>query len=225
LPTPLSPDHGDIERPPTNLKGAASSTLTDFQIRQSALLLESLEYAWCHRQDFYAASHQPIIFSLDQLESQQPLESLDFFVVLGTDRTPRQHWIVWAEGGRYPHVIIDFSQGNAITPDPGLTKPLYQDIFRTPEYFWFEPYTSELRGFQLFDVHYQPISPNHHGMLWSKQLNLFLGTHDRDLRFFNGDAKLIPTLEETASKAKSATEQADALLARYQEHFFDLRDL
>jgi hypothetical protein len=61
--------------------------------------------------------------------------------------------------------------------------------------------------------------------LWSKQLNLFLGTHDRNLRFFNGDAKLIPTLEETTSKAKSATEQADALLARYQEHFFDLRDL
>jgi Uma2 family endonuclease len=28
-------------------------------------------------------------------------------------------------------------------------KPIYQDIFRTPEYFWFHPETPEFKGFRL----------------------------------------------------------------------------
>ena len=28
-------------------------------------------------------------------------------------------------------------------------KQLYQDVFRTPDYFWFDPYSLEFAGFKL----------------------------------------------------------------------------
>ena len=41
------------------------------------------------------------------------------------------------------------TQGRAI--DRGLKKHIYQDIFRTPDYFLFDPETLELAGFHLVD--------------------------------------------------------------------------
>ncbi|NJK39131.1 MAG: hypothetical protein HC835_17385 [Oscillatoriales cyanobacterium RM2_1_1] len=36
------------------------------------------------------------------------------------------------------------------------------------------------------------------GGLWSKQLQLFLGVHERKLKFFSPEGELVPTLEEAA---------------------------
>ncbi len=89
-----------------------------------------------------------------------------------------------------------------------MNKQLYQDIFRTPDYFWFDPFSLEFQGFHLVDGTYQPLEPNSQGHLWSHQLELFLGIHQQEPHFFTVDGGLIPTPEE--------------LLARYQERFGEL---
>ncbi len=71
----------------------------------------------------------------------------DFFVVLGTESKPRKSWVVWEEGGKYPHVIVEILSESTATTDRELKKEIYQDIFRTPDYFWFSLYTQEFAGF------------------------------------------------------------------------------
>ena len=62
------------------------------------------------------------------------------------------------------------------------SKEIYQDIFRTPDYFWFDPDGLEFQGFHLVDGRYEPLPPNDQGWLWSQQLGLWLGLVDRQLR-------------------------------------------
>ena len=118
--------------------------------------------------------------------------------MLGTEKRPRRSWTIWEEGGQYPHVIIELLSDSTAKIDRGLKKTLYQNVFRTPDYFWFDPHSLEFQGFHLVDGLYQPIEPNEQGHLWSQQLGLFLGINDRRLRFFMPDGTLVPTPEESA---------------------------
>ncbi|NET07138.1 MAG: Uma2 family endonuclease [Symploca sp. SIO2B6] len=124
----------------------------------------------------------------------------DFFVVLGTQRKIRKSWVVWEEDGKYPNLIIEIISTNTADTDKGLKKQIYQDTFRTPDCFWFDPYTLEFAGFHLVDGKYQPLQPNPQGHLWSQQLGLYLGIDQNQLRFFTTEGKLIPTPEETAKR-------------------------
>jgi hypothetical protein len=93
--------------------------------------------------------------------------------------------------------------------DREIKKELYQDIFRTPEYFWFDPYTLEFAGFYLIHGKYQPVEPNEKGHLWSQELGLYLGIVQGLLRYFTPDGDLVPTPEESAEfEAQRATIEA-----------------
>jgi len=83
---------------------------------------------------------------------------------------------------------------------PNQRKEIYQETFRTPNYFWFDPNSLEFKGFQLMVGKYEEIAANEQGWLWSQQLELFLGIHDSQLRFFTPEGKLVPTPEEVAEK-------------------------
>ena len=98
--------------------------------------------------------------------------------------------------------------------DKGLKKEIYQDTFRTLDYFWFDPYTQEFAGFHLVDGEYQPLQVNEQGYLWSQQLGLYLGMHEGLLRFFTPDGQLVPTPEETAQQAE---QKAQRLAAKLRE--------
>ena len=92
--------------------------------------------------------------------------------------------MVWEEEGKYPNVIVEILSDSTARVDRTTKKELYQNTFRTPEYFWIDPNTQEFAGFILVGGTYQPISPNEIGHLWSQQLQLFLGIHNSQLRYF-----------------------------------------
>jgi Uma2 family endonuclease len=161
------------------------------------LLLKCLEWWWRDRSDFFAAGNLTIYYSPQQRKSEF-FRGPDFFVVLGTERKPRPSWVVWQEGGQYPHVIIEILSDSTAETDRGLKKQIYQDIFRTPDYFWFDPNSFEFQGFQLVGGQYQPLEANEQGCLWSQQLQLFLGLENGQLRFSTPQGKLVPTAEESA---------------------------
>jgi Uma2 family endonuclease len=183
--------------PPGDLLSYEPPMETYLHLQQMILLLKCLEWWWRDRSDFFAAGNLTIYYSLQQRKSEF-FRGPDFFVVLGTERKPRQSWVVWQEGGQYPHVIIEILSDSTAETDRGLKKQIYQDIFRTPEYFWFDPNSFEFQGFQLVGGQYQALEANEQGCLWSQQLQLFLGLENGQLRFFTPQGKLVPTAEESA---------------------------
>jgi hypothetical protein len=72
-------------------------------------------------------------------------------------------------------VIVEVLSDSIAKTDQGLKKEIYQEIFRTPEYFWFDPDSLELQGFALVQGQYQDMQPNQEGRPWSEQLQLFQG--------------------------------------------------
>jgi Uma2 family endonuclease len=183
--------------PPKDLLSYEPPMETYLHLQQMILLLKCLEWWWRDRSDFFAAGNLTIYYSPQQRKSEF-FRGPDFFVVLGTERKPRQSWVVWQEGGQYPHVVIEILSDSTAETDRGLKKQIYQDIFRTPDYFWFDPNSFEFQGFQLVGGQYQPLEANEQGCLWSQQLQLFLGLENGQLRFFTPQGKLVPTAEESA---------------------------
>ncbi|AVH71798.1 Uma2 family endonuclease [Nostoc sp. 'Lobaria pulmonaria (5183) cyanobiont'] len=192
--------------PPGDLYSDEPPCETDLHRLQMTLLIQCLEWLWQNRKDFYASSNLTIYYSPRQRKSEN-FRGPDFFVVLGTERKPRKSWVVWEEDGKYPNVIIEIISDSTGDTDKGLKKQIYQDIFRTPDYFWFDPETLEFSGFHLLDGEYQPLEQNPQGWLWSQQLGLYLGVVQEKLRFYTREGELIPTPEEVAQHQKQRSDR------------------
>ena len=200
LPTPsAAATPADIIYPPGDFYSDEPPLETHLHLQQLMLLLKCLDWLWRDRADYFAAGNLTIYYSPNQRKSED-FRGPDFFVVLGTEKRPRKSWTVWEENGQYPHVIVELLSESTATTDRGLKKQIYQDIFRPPDYFWFDPNTLEFQGFHLLDGEYEPLEPNEQGWLWSKQLGLHLGIHENVLRFFTPEGKLVPTPEERNEK-------------------------
>ncbi|MCC5614498.1 Uma2 family endonuclease [Nostoc sp. CHAB 5836] len=203
----------DVIFPPRDLYSDEPPLETDLHRLQMTLLIQCLEWLWQNRQDFYASGNLTIYYSPRQRKSEN-FRGPDFFVVLGTERKPRKSWVVWEEDGKYPNVIIEIISDSTSDTDKGLKKQIYQDIFRTPDYFWFDPERLEFSGFHLVDGEYQPLEQNPQGWLWSQQLSLYLGIDQEKLRFYTPDGELVPTPEEVAQHQK---QRSDRLAAKLRE--------
>jgi Uma2 family endonuclease len=197
--------------PPGDLYSDEPPLETDLHRDQIDLLIRLLRWHWQQRQDFYVSGNTTVYYSPYQRKSED-FRGPDFFVVLGTERKSRKSWVVWEEEGKYPNVIVELLSDSTAKTDRGLKKQIYQDIFRTPDYFWFDPDSLEFKGFHLLDGTYHDLQPNEQGQLWSKQLNLHLGICDRQLRFFTPEGHLIPTPEESAETERQRSEKLAAKL-------------
>ena len=195
----------DVIFPKIDLYSDEPPLETYLHLQQMMLLIKCLDWLWRDRQDFFAAGNLTIYYSPHQKKSEK-FRGPDFFVVLGTERKPRKSWVVWEEEGKYPNVIIEILSPKTAKSDRGLKKQIYQDTFRTPDYFWFDPDTLEFRGFQLIQGQYQELQPNQEGHLWSQQLGLYLGIHNSQLRFFTDQGELVLTPEEVATQSQSELE-------------------
>ncbi len=178
---------------------------SELHLRQIILLLNCLKWLWRDKNDFYAAGNLTIYYSQNQRRNED-FRGPDFFVVLDTELKTRKSWVVWDEDGKYPNFILEILSDSTAKVDRELKKKLYQNTFRTPNYFWFDPYTLEFAGFNLLGGKYQPIEPSDRGHLWSQQLELYLGIHQGLLRIFTANGELIPTPEEQADSEREQKE-------------------
>jgi Uma2 family endonuclease len=184
---------------------------SSLHLQQLLLLLKCLDWLWKDRNDYFAAGNLTIYYSPNQTKSED-FRGPDFFVVVGAEKRSRKSWVIWEENGQYPHIIIELLSDSTAKIDRGFKKELYQNVFRTPDYFWFDPKNLEFQGFHLVDGSYEPIAPNEQKHLWSQQLGLFLGIHNRQLRFFTPDGVLVPTPEESAEAEYQRNEKLVAQL-------------
>ncbi|MBD1926143.1 Uma2 family endonuclease [Trichocoleus sp. FACHB-90] len=176
---------------------------------QLLLLVSCLEWLCRDREDFFIGANLTIYFSRQQLRNRD-FRGPDFFLVKQTQKRPRNAWVVWEEDGKYPNLIIELLSTSTATTDRTLKKDLYQDRFRTPEYFWFSPDTLEFEGWRLMGNRYQEIALNDMGWRWSEELGLYLGVEQGQLRYFTPEGDLVPTPEEAAQQAIQNAQQAQA---------------
>lgn len=162
---------------------------------QLVLLSTCLEWRWRERDDFFIGTNLTIYFSRQQLKTRD-FRGPDFFLVKGTNHEPRTSWVVWEEGGKYPDLIIELLSDSTAEIDRDIKKEIYQDRFRTPEYFWFSPVTLEFMAWRLQHGTYAEMIPNEHGWRWSEVLQLYLGVSNGQLRYFTAAGELILTVEE-----------------------------
>ncbi len=226
--TPLLPNSvGDIgspssemEWPPCDLDSDEPPLESYQHLQQLLLLIKCLDWLWRDRTDYFAAGNLTIYYSARKLKTED-FRGPDFFVVLGTEKRPRKSWTVWEEAGKYPHVIVELLSDSTANIDRGLKKQIYQDTFRTPNYFWFDPHTQEFAGFHLVDGTYEPIDPTEQGWQWSEQLGLYLGVDQGQLRFFTAEGQLVHTPEESADaerlRAEAKQQRVELLSAKLRE--------
>jgi Uma2 family endonuclease len=183
--------------PPGNLYSDEPEMETNLHLRQMLLLIMCLEWLWRDRSDYFCAGNLTVYYS-DKRIKNRDFRGPDFFVALNAEPKERKSWTVWEEEGKYPDVIVEILSETTATVDRTTKKDLYQNTFRTPEYFWFDPESLEFQGFSLNQRAYQPIAPNAQGWLWSDCLQLFLGIHANQLRFLLPTGELVPTPQESA---------------------------
>ncbi|HPF59433.1 MAG TPA: Uma2 family endonuclease [Candidatus Competibacteraceae bacterium] len=169
--------------------------------QQLALLVSHLEWHWRGRNDFFIGANLTVYYAHEQLQRRQ-FRGPDFFLVRDVSHTPRNSWVVWEEGGRYPDLIIELLSDSTAAVDRTDKKSLYQNIFRTPEYFWFSPITGEFAGFRRIDQQYEAIAVDKRGWRWSTQLGLYLGVQDGWLRYFESSGTRVLGPEETALRER-----------------------
>ncbi|WP_420064425.1 Uma2 family endonuclease [Microcystis aeruginosa FACHB-524] len=196
----------EVTCPPTDLWSDEPPLESDLHLQQIIILLSCLELLWQEKNDYYASGNLTIYYNEEQLKKRD-FCGPDFFVVLDTEKRPRKSWVVWGEQGKYPNVIVEILSDSTANIDRTKKKILYQNTFRTPNYFWFDPNTLEWQGFRLIEGQYQAISANEQGYLWSEELGLYLGIFDRKLRYFTVDGQLVPTPQEAELQQRQAKEQ------------------
>ncbi|MCS7301778.1 MAG: Uma2 family endonuclease [Fimbriimonadales bacterium] len=196
-----------------------------WHVQQMLLLIELVTNHWHDRDDYFVAGNVFVYYSLQQAEDvvrnrQTAYRGPDLFVVTGIDGLKeRENWVVWLEG-KYPDLIIEFLSSSTEDNDKVVKKRIYQDTFRTREYFWYNGHTGEFVGLELVEGKYQPKTPNERGWYWSEVLGAWLGVHRSSylrrtfnwLRLFDREGNLVLTKEEQALQAEAELEQLRAKL-------------
>ncbi|NJM47567.1 MAG: Uma2 family endonuclease [Alkalinema sp. RU_4_3] len=212
---PPTPNTVKAFPPPTDLYSDEPPLETDLHRRQIDLLIRLLEYWWRdgqrpapkgYRDNFYVSGNLTVYYSVAQTKKRD-FRGPDVFIVLDAEKHDRRSWTIWEEDGKYPNVVIELLSDSTAVVDRTTKKQLYQNIWRLPEYYWFDPESLEFEGFRLSNGKYKAIVPNAEGRLRSVELDLELGIHDRQLRWFAIDGQMIPLPEEIERQAKEQAEQ------------------
>lgn len=187
--------------------------------REQITLLVHLTEHYCRdRDDFYVGGNMFVYWDRnDPRKSSGP----DYMFIRGVERhRDRRIWAVWLEHDRFPNAIIELMSPRTKNKDRKTNKRKYEQIFHTPDYFFYDPETEEFRGWRLDEGRYVPLAPNDRGWLWSEELRLWLGTWYGPLdtgntalwlRFYDANGELVPT---PAEAQRRRAEAAEAELAR-----------
>jgi Uma2 family endonuclease len=177
-------------------------------------LMSSLRWHWREKENWFAIGNLSVFYpeysrsAGRMVRKKLRFRGPDFFVVLGVNpHLPRNSWVAEREG-KYPDVIVEILSKSTAKKDRGEKKTIYEQIFKTHEYFLFDPEKHIVEGFRLVNGRYRPIVPDTHGRFSSERLDLSFGMHGENLRFFAPDGTLVPLPDEAATEAMMETQLA-----------------
>lgn len=190
------------------------------------------------RTDFYVGGNMFVYYSMEQAQDivagRPYFRGPDVFYVGGVEghARSRKAWVSWEEGGRLPDLIVELVSPSTAKIDRKVKRDLYARVFKTPEYFLFEPHVWRFEGLRLDGGAYKPILPNAQGRLPSEVLGLELGLwkgaykHENEttwVRLFQPDGRMIPATEERAEAERQRAEAAEARAAAAESELARLR--
>jgi Uma2 family endonuclease len=158
------------------------------------------------------------------------------FLVLDVVDRERKSWVVWQEGMRFPDLIIELLSDTTREVDKGVKKDLYEGLFRTAEYYLYDPWSQEFLGYHLHGVRYHAVQPDAEQQIYSTVTGLYLGIREGWLRWLTEEGAVVPTplelaeqekqratqAEQRATQAEQRATQAEQLVAMYRRRFGDL---
>ena len=118
------------------------------------LLVESVDCHRAPRTDHLAAGNTFIYYNDKQwdpeFQDRPEFRGPDFFFVDEVDgNLVRRFWFVWEENDRYPDMIVELLSPSTKKIDLTVKKDIYERIFKTPEYYCYDPDKKHLLGWRL----------------------------------------------------------------------------
>lgn len=199
---------------------------SEWHTEQIPLLKEVIRQAMAEsgRNDFFVGGNMFVYYSAEQawdVKKGRPyFRGPDVFWVGGARPAGhRKAWVSWEEDGRLPDVIVELLSPSTAETDRTVKKDLYARVFRTAEYYLYEPETRTLEAFRLAGQAYRPMAPDEQGRFRSERLGVSVGLwhgvfSDQEadwVRLFRPDGSLVPTKAEAEHQR---AETAEAELAR-----------
>ena len=171
---------------------------------QMELLIQSLQTYWTGRTDYYVGGNMFVHYDPEQ---RQRFRGPDFFAVLDVEPHERRSWVVWREGMRFPDIIIELLSDSTRAIDTGEKKRLYEQVFRTQEYYLYDPFSYHLTGYHLHGARYEEQAYDAQGRISSSVIGLALGVHSERLRWFTDAGQLVLTPKELADQEQQRADQ------------------
>jgi len=178
---------------------------TAYHRDQMNILIESLRYHWQDQRRYYVGGNMFLYYD-PYLRGK--FRGPDFFLVLDVENRARKSWVVWQEGMRFPDLIIELLSESTREIDLGEKKQLYERVFKTSEYYVYDPMSQEFRGYRLVDMHYQGLEPDEERKIYCKVTGLYLIVKDEWLRWMTPGGMILPTPFEAAMQEKLRAEAA-----------------
>jgi Uma2 family endonuclease len=171
---------------------------------QMNLLIDSLRIHWADRHQYFVGGNMFLYYDPNDLYR---FRGPDFFLVLDVADRERKSWVVWREGMRFPDVIIELLSDKTRHIDKGEKKQVYEQVFRTPEYYLYDPYSQEFAGYQLVKCRYTLMETDAEGRYFSSVTGLYLGVQEGWLRWITPEGSVLPTGNELAEQERQRAEQ------------------
>ncbi len=180
------------------------------------LLIESIRFHLAERPDYYVGGNEFIHYNPQKIMNKD-FRGPDVYAVFGVDpKRDRKSWVVWEENNRTPDVVIELISPSTARIDRVVKKKLYQDVWKTTEYFCYDPKGPRIQGWRLIEGTYQPIEPEE-DWIWSEQLGAYLGG---ELSKYMGTESVWPRLyNEYGLMVLNAGERAEAEEERANAEF------
>lgn len=143
-------------------------------------LIERLKARYADRDDVYVSGNLLVYYV-----EGKPKKCLspDCFVVFGVPAGRRRTYKTWEEGA-IPAVVFEATSRKTKAEDTGKKFQIYQDVWKVPELFLFDPtqdyLETPLMGYRLGRGGYKPIRPTR-GRLTSSELGITLEVNETRL--------------------------------------------
>lgn len=171
---------------------------------QMNLLTDSLTAYWKNSRRYYVGGNMFLHF---RLNARKKFRGPDFFLVTDVDDRERKSWVVWQEGMRFPDVIIELLSDSTRKTDKTEKKELYEQVFRTSEYYIYDPFSFEFTGYRLSGGRYKTVQPDKENRIYSPTAELWLAVRDERLRWMTVDGYVLPSHKELSEQEKQRADE------------------
>ena len=193
---------------------------SDLHRRQMNLLVDGVGALMVARgrSNYYVSGDIFIYYTSEQarhVATHEPSEERafmgpDFVFVDGVTPGPRRSWQVWNEENRYPDIIAELLSPSTARIDQTVKKWRYCHIFRTPEYYLYEPDSDVFTAYHLVDGEYCRARRGANGRVYSEKLDVWFGLWQGTSHSYTASWLRIYESEHATDPFPTSEEQAQA---------------